>query len=343
MGLFDSIGALFGDAPNNANFTAQSAPIINATTAGQTGAAYDQSQGALAQQQALMQALQNQNGIGNQGQVYNQLQGVVGGTGPNPAQAMLNQATGANTANQAALMAGQRGAGANVGLMARQAAEQGAANQQNAIGQGATLQAQQSLGALGQAGGLANQQAANQIGAVGNYNQLAQNQQQMLLNALGAQNNANVANTSNMNSANAGMAQTNANNTAKLVGGLFQGAAGAMAGGAAGGGVVTKSGPLVPSHLKDMQEIYHGSPVPMRTGGVVPGGAKSAGDSPRNDTVDAKLSPGEVVIPKSIMESDDPASRAAKFVADLIKRGAKSPEGEFKDALRKAISGRKKK
>lgn len=82
-----------------------------------------------------------------------QLQNIANGQGPNPAQAMLNQATGQNVANQAALMAGQRGASANAGLIARQAAMQGAGIQQNAAGQGATMQANQSLGALGQLGG----------------------------------------------------------------------------------------------------------------------------------------------------------------------------------------------
>src|ERR1700679_261280 len=91
------------------------------------------SQGQIDQSyQQNQQALQGQNGLGNQSQVYGQLQGVANGTGPNPAQAQLAQATGANTANQAALMAGQRGSAANVGLLARQAAQQGAANQQAA-------------------------------------------------------------------------------------------------------------------------------------------------------------------------------------------------------------------
>jgi hypothetical protein len=103
---------------------------------------------------AQTSAIQNlQNVLAQQQGLQGQLQGVVAGTGPNPAQAMLNQATGQNVANQAALMAGQRGAGSNVGLIARQAAQQGAATQQQAVGQGAALQAQQSLGALGQIGG----------------------------------------------------------------------------------------------------------------------------------------------------------------------------------------------
>ena len=94
------------------------AQITNPTNAQQIGTAYTGTQGSLTQQQQLLQALQGQNGIGNQSQVYNQLQGVVNGTGPNPAQAMLNQQTGQNVAQQAALMAGQRGAASNVGLIA---------------------------------------------------------------------------------------------------------------------------------------------------------------------------------------------------------------------------------
>lgn len=117
---------------------------------------------ALGAQGNLIGALNNANGIGmqtgaagNLTDVYgrqqmtdDQLRGIANGTGPNPAQAMLNQATGQNVANQAALMAGQRGAGANVGLIARQAGQQGAGIQQNAAGQGATMQAQQQLNAI---------------------------------------------------------------------------------------------------------------------------------------------------------------------------------------------------
>lgn len=101
--------------------------------------------------QAQMGGIQGlQNVLAAQQGTAGQLQGIANGTGPNPAQAALNQATGQNIANQAALMAGQRGAGSNVGLMARQAAQQGAGIQQQAVGQGATMQAQQEMNALGQ-------------------------------------------------------------------------------------------------------------------------------------------------------------------------------------------------
>lgn len=205
-----AMGIDTGSSPTNVT-------IQQGTNTGQTGQAYTGAQNSLASQQALLNALQGQNGLGAQSQtlgaqqgllnqqgglnsvgsqanalmaqqhlndslnlangarnqsqalsaqqalagqqqgVANQYQGVVNGTGPNPAMAALNQATGQNVANQSALMAGQRGASSNVGLLARQAAQQGASTQQQAVGQVATMQANQSLNALS---GLSGQQQA---------------------------------------------------------------------------------------------------------------------------------------------------------------------------------------
>jgi hypothetical protein len=167
-----------------------------------------------------MQALQAQNGIGNQSSVFNQLQGVANGTGPNPAQAMLAQSTGANTANQAALMAGQRGAGANVGLLARQAAQQGGANQQAAAGQAATMQANQSLGALNQLGGIAGQQVGQQAAATGALTGAQQSEQGLLYNQISNQNNANVAMTTDQNKNNLAQAQSGAQAQGGALGGI---------------------------------------------------------------------------------------------------------------------------
>jgi hypothetical protein len=241
-GIVSGIGALFGGAPNGANFQANTG---NAAT----DQAQLQAQQGIGQQQQLQQQLAAQNGIGNQSSVFNQLQGVANGQGPNPAAAMLNQQTGQNVANQAALMAGQRGAGANVGLEARQAAQQGANTQQQAVGQGATMQANQSLGALNQLGGIAGQQVGQQQAATTGLNQAVQGNQNALIGQIAGQNTANQA-----------MAATNANNTAKAIGGLASGVAGAF--GMAQGGQVENpklahvppsqrlSNDLYPSHLK---------------------------------------------------------------------------------------------
>lgn len=164
----------------------------NSVTPDQLNTAYSGTQGSMQQQQALLNALAAQNGLQNQSNVYSQLQGVANGTGPNPAQAQLAQATAANTANQAALMAGQRGSNANVGLMARQAAQQGSQNQQQAAGQAASLQAQQSLNALQGMGSMANQQAAQQIGQTNSNAQAQLQNQQNLLNANAGMNQVNA-------------------------------------------------------------------------------------------------------------------------------------------------------
>jgi hypothetical protein len=223
------IGSLLSNS-QGAGFQGSGTNIANPTDPSQTAALYNQAQGGLGQQQAFLNALQAQGGIQNQSNVYNQLQGVANGTGPNPAQAMLAQQTGANVAAQGAMAAGQRGASSNVGLIARQAGQQGAATQQQAVGQGATLQAQQSLNALGQMGGIAGQQVAQQQGALAGYNQGTQSEQQNLLNAVAQNNTANVGMQSNINNVNAAIAQGNQAEQAGLFNGAMQGVGGALSG-----------------------------------------------------------------------------------------------------------------
>lgn len=57
--------------------------------------------------------------------------------------------------------------------------------------------------------------------------------------------------------------------------------------------------------------------IDFRSGGHVPGQARVPGDDPENDTVDAKVSPGEIVLPRSVAQAPDAARRAAEFVAAL--------------------------
>lgn len=107
---------------------------------------------------------QAQQTAGGVGQGINAQQGLLEqlimqsqGGGPNPAQAALNNATGANVAQTAALMAGGRGTSANAGSTARQIGMAGAGIQQDAAGQAALMQAQQQLAAQQQAGQMAGQ------------------------------------------------------------------------------------------------------------------------------------------------------------------------------------------
>lgn len=413
------VGSLLGMQSGNTggaglNYQAGSAPLLNPTTTQQATNAYGQAQSGLSQQQSFINAVNAQNGLANQQALVGQLQTAANGGGPNPALAQLAQSTGQNVNNQAALMAGQRGAGANAGLIARQAAMQGANTQQQAAGQAATMAAQQQIAARQQLQGLVGQQVGQQAGAIQGYNQAAQSEQQNLLGSIGAQNNANVANQASQNSANAGIAQQAAASQAGGLGGLLNGAgvglggllgsgggaaagtisgAGSIAGGggAMTGGATSGASTLNPSAFATGgmikytdggavngpqsnvgQFLYASAPsnadsspvpqapastsAPASSGGglaslaplaiaalakggqvngeqlaaqgkMVPGKAKVKGNSYANDTVDAKLSPGEIVIPRSITQSADPVGGAAKFVqAVMAKHNMKRPK-----------------
>lgn len=335
-----AIGGLLGLSGGESG-TGQS--LTTGVTGEQLGQSYQGVQRGLSQQQALINALQQQQGLANQSQVYQQLQDVIAGRGPNPAQAMLAQATGQNVANQAALMAGQRGAGANVGLMARQAAQAGSAAQQQAASQAALLQAQQGLGAMGAAGNLATQQAQQQIGATRDLT-VAQLQQQQQLQQANAQ----------LNAARAGLAQTTMQGQQGIIGGALSGIGTALM---AEGGEVPQQGPksqfgkfmtsmsegLTPTvqqpplqqgaskfgeglakafmlGVQGMGAMADGGSVgeALKSGGHVPGKASVSGDSLKNDTVHAMLSPGEVVIPRSVMQGKDPVRGAAEFVQAVL-------------------------
>lgn len=295
MGFINSLlGGTSGDTGGaGLNYQAAPATINTPVTTAQANTAYDQTQTGLGQQQAFINALSAQNGIANQNQVFGQqqalagqLQGIANGTGPNPAQAQLAQATGQNVANQAALMAGQRGAGANVGLLSRQIAQQGAGIQQQAVGQGATLGAQQQLAALGTLQGqqsnlanLATQQVGQQANALTGYNQAAQSSQQNLLNSIAGTNSANVSSQGNQSAANSHIAGIGAQQQGSLLGGAINGAGsavGAMAHGGmagyAGGGPVSMAGQYLYGSAPSQQSAQ---PAPMMnmSGGDNSGGA----------------------------------------------------------------------
>ncbi len=73
--------------------------------------------------------------------------------------------------------------------------------------------------------------------------------------------------------------------------------------------------------------IAQGITSSMSAGGKVPGQAEVFGDDERNDTVPARLSPGEIVIPRSIAQRPDAAEGAAMFVAALKARSGNGGDG----------------
>lgn len=233
-------GTIMGALGLNNQFQASGANIQQGTNVDQLMAAYKQAQDAIGAQQNIAQTFQPgaANAMSAQDQLLAQQMAMARGEGPNPAQAALEQATAKNVANQAALMANQRGAGANVGMMARQAAQQGADTQQQAAGQSATLQAQQQIAAQQAAATTAAQQAAQAQGAAAAQNQAIQNEQNVLQGANTAYSNAAVGMQSNINNVNAQTAMANQQMAGKGIGGVMSAISGAL--GFSEGGAVEK-------------------------------------------------------------------------------------------------------
>lgn len=69
----------------------------------------------------------------------------------------------------------------------------------------------------------------------------------------------------------------------------------------------------------------HSHEVCMKIGGPVPGKAKVAGDSKKNDTIPAKLSPHEIVLPRSVSLAPNAPQKAAQFVAGVKANGGNPP------------------
>lgn len=255
-----------------------------------SGQSYQQVQDALRKQGEFVNALNGAQGVQNQADVYRQYADIAAGRGPNPAQAMLKQATGQNVAQTGAMMASSRGASANPGMIARQAGMAGGNLQQQAAGQGATLQAQQSLGALDQMGGIANEQIGQQMTG---QQMLSQNRLGQYQAASGLQGNINSNNTS--------LANSNRDLAGKIGGGLLQGGAGGLGlfgsgdgGGGGGSGFMMNKGPG--STMNNGASYAGGGEIP---GSPAPAGPRSAlGQAlmAKGGKVPAKVSPGEIYL-----------------------------------------------
>lgn len=70
------------------------------------------------------------------------------------------------------------------------------------------------------------------------------------------------------------------------------------------------------------------NPNTQSKGGLIKGKASKPGDSEDNDTVPALLSPGEIVIPRSIALSKDADKRSAEFVRQLKKIESSRPNSK---------------
>ena len=231
-----------------------------------------------------------------------QLQQIVNGQGANPALAMLRNQSNANSQMEAGQIASTRGM--SPALQARQILENNAANQQRTAGQAAELQAQQSLGALGGVGSaISNQRTQNQ--------QTAFPVLQGVTSAAGSGLAAGAMGSGNDNSSENGTTPL-----ASDTEGIMEYGGGEIPQKMAGGGIAQNG---VSQFIPALAEML------LRNGGAVPGRAEVAGNSPRNDTVPARLSPGEIVIPRSISTKDDAPARAAAFVEAIKKKHGMEP------------------
>lgn len=288
------------------------------------------------------------------------LMNTAQGKGPNPALSQLQAATDQNNRAAASQIASTRGI--NPATAARLGAQQAGQMNQQAANQAATLSAQQQLSAqnaLVNAGtqqqNLSQQAMANQNAAVAG---LAKGDQaaQYGMAAGVAKGLSNVFGglfaeggmvgvpeiPTPQVSASAGMSYlmsmgapqaseigndpfTKAFSEDKKSGGSSGGAGGLsqMLGGAGGG--LKGLGALV-----GLPGLAHGGPVTTpeltREKKVVPGKAVAKGDSYANDKVPAILSPGEIVLPRTVVNSPNAPEEAAKFVAALLAKKNHGPK-----------------
>jgi hypothetical protein len=272
-----------------------------------------------------------------QQQLASQLQQQAAGGGPNPAASMLQAAQDQAAAQAMNVYSNNRAI--NPALAARQASMLQAQQAGQAANQAATLRAQQQLNTQGQLA------------------QVQGNRAQQNLGLYGAAQQGNAQQNSAINSANAinaGIAAGNQQQAGNIVGGIMNGVGAAAglahanggmiqplaAGGAvqppmnafsaAGKGMMTSAPASGPQSNVGRFLAMAGQPTPyssggsvgskLKSGGAVPGKAKVSGDSLRNDSVPAMLSPGEIVIPRSVIQSKDAPEKARAFVAAILAR-----------------------
>lgn len=108
------------------------------------------------------------------------------------------------------------------------------------------------------------------------------------------------------------------NAVGKLFGmGMMSGGGGGGSGAGGGSGGSSSGGGAAASGFSNGGPVLNGEKY-AKGRKVVPGRAKVKGDSPENDTVNAKLSPGEGIIPRSVMNSEDPVGDGSEFIKDMV-------------------------
>jgi len=266
----------------------------------------------------------------NQMRLLASLQAMAAGNGPSLAQGQLQMATDQNINQAMALGAAQQGQGLGYASALRGIADQSAAARQQAAAQSALIRNQEQMQAMQGQASLLGGMRGQDLGQTG-----MQQQGNQFYDALKAQ--ASQAN------ANHGVVPALLQAGGSLLGmGLGRG------GGTQSSGLVADSG-YGPTQYGSNPVMSDGSgfrgsaPQPgdwtagnvahASRGGQVPGYARG-GDAFRNDTVPAMLSPGEIVIPRSITMAPNAGELSRMFVEMVQQHRAKLPASEEHPALR---------
>ena len=238
------------------------------------------------------------------------------GTASNAYTQMLNELTSAGTAG--ANLQGQQNTQANTVASATNAINQfNAAQQQNEENMNVTNKNAAQEANLQNAQGISNQNVENE-NAYSQYQ--AQLPQEVYSDEM--QKAAAEAGVSENQASNA---TTQGGQEAGLIGGVV-GAAGDVGAAYATGGASLAAKPIAQGSPQDTNPLNHyaegGEIESYLNGGVVDGKAKVRGNSPKNDTVPAVLSPGEVVLPRTISQNPQP-DKVMAFLNRI--RGPKLP------------------
>lgn len=234
------------------------------------------------------------------------LRGAAEGAGPSVAEIALRQATDENARAGAGLMASQRGLSPALG--ARMAGNMASRARQEGAGQGALLRAQEMLANRQLYAQALAQMRGQDLGMYGASGQLSgQQNQQRLQESLGLQ--GLEAGTAEGNAARRQQAAlANAKARMELLGGMRESAQSGL-------GAIMKAAPLLLAHGGEVTREGVRQPDRDRYARALAG--RLPVDDERRDTVPAMLSPGEVVVPRSVAQAPDAPGRTARYVAAL--------------------------
>ena len=286
----NAIASSNGMTPQEQAQIAQAEEAANTNTAGQRGAIAQDFAGRGVPQSLIAAALENGSAGQNAENVYQAAMQGQAGAANNALTAMSNEG------NLAGQMYGQQAGQANT-----------VASAQNALNAFNTQNTQQANAANQQTNQAANTYNTTNTQNLANQNVQGENASIYQNQVEAPQEAAQLA--LQKAGAGAGVGESQANQQTAVgqqAAGLFSGVLGA--------GATLGSGAIMAADGGEIPPKQNVPPTAFLHGGPVPGQASVAGNSPANDTVPAKLSPGEFVVPRTAMQNPAVRNFLAKNV-----------------------------